>query len=158
RIAGEPSLSLRALRLHEHLDALFDRRRWSARYALDAGRAVDAIDARTDVDRPSVAAMARHLGVSTRTLRRLFLDDAGLPARAFVSLQRFALALRGIAGARPLARVAADAGFFDQAHMNREVRRYAGVAPSALRAELRASTVVRPGVWNAFAARPVTSA
>jgi Helix-turn-helix domain len=72
--------------------------------------------------------------MSARQLRRRFTDAVGLrPAqlRSVLRLQRF-LALAPTARAGELARLAAAAGYADQAHLARDARRLAGAPPSAL--------------------------
>jgi AraC-like DNA-binding protein len=80
----------------------------------------------------SVEQVAGLLGVSCRHLRRMLLAQVGLAPKAFqqvVRLQRFVCAAdRGA----PLAAAAADAGYADQAHLTREVRRFAGLTPAML--------------------------
>ena len=49
--------------------------------------------------------------------------------------ERFATALRA-KPEQPLAQAALDAGYADQAHLTREVRRYADLTPAGLRAKL----------------------
>ena len=51
-------------------------------------------------------------------------------------LQRFIALLRGPADL-PLAMLAVDAGYADQAHLSREVRALCGMTPSALREQAR---------------------
>jgi transcriptional regulator GlxA family with amidase domain len=72
--------------------------------------------------------------VSARQLRRRFADAVGLrpgQLRAVLRLQRF-LALAPAASAGELARLAAEAGYADQAHLARDARRLGGAPPSAL--------------------------
>jgi AraC-like DNA-binding protein len=83
-------------------------------------------------DRP-VQALAALLGVSPRQLQRRVAAAVGYPPKTF---QRIARLQRLLALARrapaPLARLALDAGFADQAHMTREVHALAGRTPSQL--------------------------
>lgn len=97
-----------------------------------------------------MAEAARALGVSERQLRRDFRDALGLPPKAVARLDRFARALRAAhAGAQASwASIAADAGYYDQAHLIAEFNAIAGVGPQALLAELR---VAAPVGWT----RPV---
>ncbi|GAA0365093.1 helix-turn-helix domain-containing protein [Actinoallomurus spadix] len=93
-----------------------------------------------------VAGIAEEAGLSERQLRRLILARTGLEPRTLrrvARLQRF-LALSDRAGTLPgpersLAGLAAAAGYADQAHLSREVRALAGLTPSGLLAERRAS-------------------
>ena len=78
-----------------------------------------------------IAAVARELGVSTRTLERRVCDDTGLSPKTLQQVMRFrtlyALLQSGTANG---ARAAAIAGYYDQTHANRDFRRFAGSSPS----------------------------
>jgi AraC-like DNA-binding protein len=81
---------------------------------------------------PGAARRAAHL--SDRQLRRRFDRAVGYGPATLARVQRFQRFL-GHAQRTPgasLARLAADAGYADQAHLARECRRLAGVPPSAL--------------------------
>lgn len=77
--------------------------------------------------------VARQAGVSERRLQRR-LHRAGQPSPAFWLLlgraRRAAIALHTDA---PLAAIAADHGYADQAHMTREFRRWFGATPDRIR-------------------------
>lgn len=86
-----------------------------------------------------VAVVARELHVSERHLRRRMLAQVGLAPKTLqrtLRFQRFlALAQHLMADGRAptddgLARLAADAGFADQAHLSRECMRLTGLTPS----------------------------
>jgi AraC-like DNA-binding protein len=83
----------------------------------------------------SVSLVARQAGISPRHLERLSRDWVGLPPGQLVRLRRFQRALRGLRlrPAVPLARMALETGFADQAHLTREFRRYSGMTPSQFR-------------------------
>ncbi|MDH5832423.1 helix-turn-helix domain-containing protein [Luteimonas kalidii] len=91
-----------------------------------------------------VADAARATGISERQLRREFHDTLGLSPKAVARLERFARALRAAQSAAlpSWAAIAADAGYYDQAHLIAEFNAIAGVAPRALLAELRVATPV----------------
>ncbi len=78
---------------------------------------------------PSVACVAAELGVSVRTLQRVFARR-GLPPPEFWLLLARARRAAGLIGGAPLADVAYGAGYADQAHMTREFRRWFGAAPA----------------------------
>ncbi|MEZ0164306.1 helix-turn-helix domain-containing protein [Kineococcus sp. LSe6-4] len=79
-----------------------------------------------------VARVAADLDVSERTLHRRSLAAFGYSPQLLARVLRFRRALTVLrAGAAPV-RVAADLGFTDQAHLTREVRRFAGTTPGAL--------------------------
>lgn len=75
----------------------------------------------------------RLLGVSTRTLQRLITGATGHPPAFWRALVRWRCAARAVmmectAGV-PLAEVAAQYGYADQAHMNREFKRWFAMTP-----------------------------
>jgi AraC-like DNA-binding protein len=88
-----------------------------------------------------VGALAARVGVSTRHLTTLFGREVGRSPKTVSMLMRFQHATAEIArSARPhgrvdLARVAADTGYYDQAHLTREFVRFAGAPPRAWLAE-----------------------
>ncbi len=89
----------------------------------------------------SVRAVAADLGVSERHLRRVFHETMGMNPKPFAKLARFHRALLA-ARADPRdgwAGIAADAGYYDQAHLIAEFHAIAGATPSALLDELRAA-------------------
>jgi AraC-like DNA-binding protein len=85
------------------------------------------VDPRTRVD-----ALAAELGLSERQLRRRCRTAAGYGPKTLQRILRFQRFLGIAEGGGELAMHAAEAGYADQAHMTREVRRLAGVAPVAL--------------------------
>lgn len=85
-----------------------------------------------------VESAAEVLGWSRKQLARRVRDATGLLPRAFVRLsrfERFAAALQSAPG-ESLAEHAAAAGYADQAHLTRDVRRLAATTPADLRARL----------------------
>jgi AraC-like DNA-binding protein len=91
-----------------------------------------------------VGSLTSALHISERQLRRRFQDAVGLapkPLHRMLRCQRFhSLAQHAIAsGAAPaqdgIARRAAEAGYADQPHLNRECVRLTGVSPGALLGE-----------------------
>lgn len=73
-------------------------------------------------------------GYSERRIRQLFERDVGMGAKTLAAVCRFQRALQQVAGRRRAGevdwgRVAADCGYFDQAHFNHDFRRLAGLAP-----------------------------
>lgn len=82
---------------------------------------------------PRFRDLARELGVSVRTLERRLRQEVGLSPRALRRVLRFRRAFRLLDGTPQGAwtRVALAAGYFDQAHLIREFRRFAGAPPSA---------------------------
>jgi AraC-like DNA-binding protein len=82
--------------------------------------------------------LARQSGVSPRHFRRLCLDETGLTPKRLCRILRFRQTLGRIrscqqhGGRVDFAGLAADAGYYDQAHLIREFRELAGCPPSAL--------------------------
>jgi AraC-like DNA-binding protein len=82
----------------------------------------------------SLPEAGRAVGLGERQLRRRFERAVGYGPATLVRVQRFQrfLALAEHTAGAPLARLAADAGYSDQAHLTRECRRLAGATPAAL--------------------------
>jgi AraC-like DNA-binding protein len=80
--------------------------------------------------------LAASLGISDRQLRRRFHQAVGYGPKTLDRVLRFrrlvAQAGALAAGDSDLARVAADLGYADQAHMTRDCLRLSGLAPAAL--------------------------
>ncbi len=81
--------------------------------------------------------LARAAGWSVRTLQTRFLARVGLTPKEFARLLRLQATLRALDGDSPLADLASDAGFSDQAHATREVKRVTGLSLSRLRDALQ---------------------
>ena len=84
-----------------------------------------------------VSRLSDWLGISNRQLHRRFVEAVGYGPKTFQSILRFQrllyLSHKGHAGAGgTFAELAVDVGYADQAHMTREVRRFAGCSPTAL--------------------------
>jgi AraC-like DNA-binding protein len=79
----------------------------------------------------SINTLARNAGVSRRQFERYFRAHVGMSPHMFGRIVRFQRAFRGL-GHEPAAAIAARCGFADQAHLAREVRRFAGQTPTAL--------------------------
>jgi AraC-like DNA-binding protein len=88
------------------------------------------------------AAIAAAVGMSYRQLSRLFRERVGFGPKPLVRLGRFQRALRALEGPghRSVASVAARAGYFDQAHLARDFRLFAGIAASRYLRETRELT------------------
>jgi AraC-like DNA-binding protein len=77
--------------------------------------------------------VAAQLGISERQLRRRCQAAVGYGPQMLARILRFRRFLSRIdAGAADLARLAAEAGYADQAHLTRESTRLAGLTPAAL--------------------------
>ncbi len=93
---------------------------------------VQAAVARLQDDAAPVAALARDLHVSERQLRRRVAAAVGYGPKRLARVLRLGRALAAARGGEELARVAADAGYADQAHFSADCRELAGVPPTAL--------------------------
>jgi AraC-like DNA-binding protein len=80
----------------------------------------------------SVERLARATAVSERQLRRRFDRGVGYGPRTLRRVLRFQRFLGLARGGGSLARLAADAGYADQAHLARDCRRLAGATPLEL--------------------------
>ncbi|MEO1064203.1 MAG: helix-turn-helix domain-containing protein [Actinomycetota bacterium] len=82
-----------------------------------------------------VREVADAIGLDRRRFATRFAARYGFGPKRYARLRRFERALRVLRsdGPDPLAVVAADLGYADQAHLSREVREFAGVTPAELR-------------------------
>ncbi|MFA5262958.1 MAG: helix-turn-helix transcriptional regulator [Opitutaceae bacterium] len=80
----------------------------------------------------SVAKLAKEIGISPRHFRRLFRRATGMTPQEYLWSRRVAHGKALLLGGRHnVTEAAAEAGFADQAHMNRHFRATFGVSPSA---------------------------
>lgn len=83
---------------------------------------------------PPVRDLAWAAGVHPVYLARAFRRAYGVPVTEYARRLRVRAAADRVAStALPLARIACEAGFADQAHLTRELRRETGLTPGALR-------------------------
>jgi len=128
RVAEAPGAGARAALLEATFGA----------WASAAARAADADDAllhaavsaiRRSRGAGSIAALAGELGVGPRRLERLFRARVGATPKGFARVLRFFAAYQSLqSGSDPLDAALAH-GYFDQAHLNRDFRRFAGAPP-----------------------------
>lgn len=90
----------------------------------------------------NVNTVAGKLGVSERHLRRVFRETLGVSPKTFARLARFqrALGAARASGQVSWASIAADSGYYDQAHLIAEFRMLSGATPQVLLDELRSQT------------------
>jgi AraC family transcriptional regulator len=93
---------------------------------------------RDEVTAPSsIGALAAAAGVHPVHLARAFRQRHGMTIAAWRAEQRLSRARRLLAGDLPLAAIALQLGFADQAHFTRVFTRRTGTTPGRLRATLR---------------------
>jgi AraC-like DNA-binding protein len=81
----------------------------------------------------SVGGLARELGWSHRRLIARFREQIGMPPKTVARVLRFERVSKLLRGQAPttLADVALECGYYDQAHLNRDFRDFAGTTPAA---------------------------
>jgi AraC-like DNA-binding protein len=134
-------------------DQLSDAADWALRFALvdpvllerlRRGRAMSADVAwalaslQASNGARSIGALGRDLSLSHKTLIRRFHAEVGLSPKAVAKVLRFGHAVDRIRAAdeQSWADLAIACGYCDQAHFNRDFRRYCGRTPSEFRANL----------------------
>ena len=101
----------------------------AARLDARVGEALDCLR-----EAPSLPVAQARLGVSARSLERLLSGHTQRGPLWWRNLARARHCARALTGATPLAELAVDHGYADQAHMTRDLRRWFGVTPTRLRA------------------------
>jgi AraC-like DNA-binding protein len=82
----------------------------------------------------AIAALDALCGTSRRRFAAAFQDHVGVTPKRFARIVRFRRALELTQGSdAPLGAIAAQAGYYDQPHMNAEFHVHAGMTPQALR-------------------------
>lgn len=109
------------------LEAFLLSQPWSSvRRHPGVASAVDAIEANPSIQ---MAELRDLVGMSTKRLIALFRAEIGLSPKAYARIRRLQAALR-LLGSTSGARVAAEVGYFDQAHFVREFRSFTGMTPT----------------------------
>ncbi len=101
--------------------------------------------------RLAIARLVSLLGISERSLERLFHDHVGLSPKRYGRVVRFRHALRAIQDGAALSSAALVAGYYDQSHLTNEFRAIAGLAPTALLRAWRAGGFFQDGERDALA-------
>jgi methylphosphotriester-DNA--protein-cysteine methyltransferase len=86
---------------------------------------------------PAVSEIADHNGISSRRFIQLFSKQVGLTPKLFARVQRFQKVLQEIrAGADfSWADMAANCGYFDQAHFIHDFKEFSGINPTTYLAQ-----------------------
>ena len=133
----------------ELTDRLYDAASWDARFeCLDralAMRMSDPLDVPAGVrcawhrlvasrGRASIASIVREVGWSQRHFIAQFKHEIGVSPKVFARLLRFGGVVRAIRDgqATDLADLAFASGYYDQSHLSRDVREFAGTTPGEL--------------------------
>ena len=85
---------------------------------------------------PTLADLARDVGLSSSRLRHLAMTQLGLPLSKYVLWRKLSLASRALAAGDSLAEAAVAGGFTDQAHFTKSMRALIGLTPGAARQPL----------------------
>jgi AraC-like DNA-binding protein len=93
-----------------------------------AGDLRDLLDERL-VEGTTLAQAGRDLGASPSHLVRCFTGAFGIAPHQYVTARRIEAARRRLLDGEPIALVAADVGFYDQAHFTRQFKRHVGTPP-----------------------------
>lgn len=99
------------------------------------GNSVEAAIARVldSGGRTSVDRIASDLGISGRQLERRFVNEVGLGPKLLCRILRFQQVFRAVeSDAIHWASLAAECGYFDQSHLIRDFRQFAGQTPAVL--------------------------
>jgi AraC-like DNA-binding protein len=147
-LAADPSEEQALNLVASVLSAVAPKRVAAGRPATSRARRRVVDDAREALAADSglgLVALAQAVSVSPHHLSRVFRDELGVTVSAYRRRLRVRAALERLAGGEAnLARLAADAGFSDHAHLTREMRALLGTTPSALQREV-AGPVHQPG-------------
>jgi AraC-like DNA-binding protein len=86
---------------------------------------------------PAISDLADHIGISSRRFIQLFSNEVGLTPKLFARVRRFQQVLQQICIGTDLswADVAADCGYFDQAHFIHDFKEFSGINPTAYLAQ-----------------------
>lgn len=132
-----PSAFLPAVKPLLHQPAVAFDRFFAGRYAAPGHRLLpvvnDIVQSRGKV---SVQDLTKTHFITERQLERYFRYHTGLGPKTFISIIRYKSASRLILEehpARSLSDIALESGYYDQAHLSREIKKYGGLAPTALR-------------------------
>jgi AraC-like DNA-binding protein len=98
---------------------LLMKRRTPPRQWRSVAAAIEIIEARNGNVR--IGALAKHIGISERTLQRSFEESVGILPKTFARLTRFQAYLAAPEG---------DAGYVDASHLARDFHEFGGVTPA----------------------------
>jgi AraC-like DNA-binding protein len=94
----------------------------------------------------AIARLEEQTGLSRKRLIESFREQIGVAPKLYARVMRFRRALRLLhEGRQSLAQIALAAGYYDQPHMNLELRELGGIAPSDFLAASRYSPTTTAG-------------
>lgn len=96
----------------------------SARLARRAVRLLETEDV-------PIGNVAKRLGVTSRHLRRAFTENVGIGPKDFARTVRLRRVIEGASSSTDWSRIAAHAGYYDQAHLIADFRELVGLTPGA---------------------------
>jgi len=81
---------------------------------------------------PAITELADEIGISSRRFIQLFSNEVGLTPKLFARVRRFQQVLQQIRTGTdfPWADMAADCGYFDQAHFIHDFKEFSGINPT----------------------------
>ena len=131
RLLEAPTAGARLDRLEQHLLGLLQAR-WRTP---DPAVAFACAEFARQPGLAAVECVRAATGWSRQRFIARFRDEVGLTPKRYCRVLRFGAALDALARDRraPLAQLAIDGGYFDQAHFGNEFRRIAGITPRAYR-------------------------
>jgi AraC-like DNA-binding protein len=93
-----------------------------------------------------VAQLCAELGLTERTLERIFSRAVGMPPKSFIRLTRFLQACSHLRRGDwdSLTRLACECGYYDQAHFIADVKAFSGMTPGEL-ADAPSFSFLEPG-------------
>jgi AraC-like DNA-binding protein len=135
------------------LERIFEAPGWEARFglldSLLSEQLAEGLPASPDVawawkrlsetdGRASIGDLTEELRCSRRHLTSRFREQIGIAPKAFAQILRFDSGIRRLhtEGPSSLAQVAHECGYYDQAHFNRDFRRFSGTTPTELLASV----------------------
>jgi AraC-like DNA-binding protein len=130
-------------------EQLYEASTWDARFDLVDGMLTDRLARTTDVPagvlcawhrlmasggRTTIGSIVDEVGWSQKHLIAQFRHEIGLSPKVFARILRFGRVVRAIKDGYTghLADLALDHGYYDQAHLTRDVRDFAGTTPGEL--------------------------
>jgi AraC-like DNA-binding protein len=140
--AIKPGFSAQAVR-HALQASLRDRLRGAPEYDRAVRHVAVAIQSAGGENPVRVDQLAEAVGLSERQLHRRCREAFGYGPKLLARIVRFQRFLKSADAAwiRPIAHLAADCGYADQAHLTREVKQLSGLPPARLLAERKAARV-----------------